>query len=104
MEYEFIRNRITELREKMGVAEYKMSLDLGHSRNYIHNISNGKSKPSIEEFLYICEYLGVTPAAFFDEGNPEPILIQKAIEGMKQLSDKDILALLSLIDRLSDKQ
>lgn len=103
MEYEFIRNRITELREKMGVAEYKMSLDLGHSRNYIHNISNGKSKPSIEEFLYICEYLGVTPAAFFDEGNPEPILIQKAVEGMKQLSDKDILALLSLIDRLSSK-
>lgn len=103
MEYEFIRNRITELREKKGVAEYKMSLDLGHSRNYIQNISNGKSKPSIEEFLYICEYLGVTPTTFFDEGNQEPLLIQKAIEGMKQLSDKDILALLSLIDRLLDK-
>ena len=28
-------------REK-GVAEYKMSLELGHSRNYIQNIANGK--------------------------------------------------------------
>lgn len=103
MEYDFIRKRITELREKQKVAEYKMSLDIGHSRNYMHNIENGKSKPSIEEFLYICEYLGVTPADFFDEGNPEPALIQKAVEGMKNLSDKDILSLISLIDRLNSK-
>lgn len=100
MDYEFIRRRITELREKKGVAEYRMSLELGHSRNYIQNIANGKSKPSIEEFLYICEYLGVTPSAFFDEDAKQPILIQKAIDGMKDLSDKDILYLLSLIDRL----
>lgn len=103
MEYDFIRHRITQLREKQGIAEYKMSMDLGHSRNYIHNISNGKSKPSIEEFLYICEYLHVTPSAFFDEGNPEPVLVQKAVEGMKELSDKDILSLIALIDRLKEK-
>lgn len=100
MEYNFIRQRITELREKKGVAEYKMSLELGHSRNYIHNIESGKSKPSIEEFLYICEYLGVTPSAFFDRNNHEPILIQKAIEGMRTLTDQDLILLISLIDRL----
>lgn len=104
MEYEFIRQRITELREKMGVAEYKMSMELGHSRNYIQNIATGKSKPSIEEFLYICEYLNVTPSDFFDEGNTNPILIQKAVDGMLQLSDKDILFVLSLIDRLQDSK
>ncbi len=31
MELEYIRQRITELRLKKGVSEYKMSLDLGHS-------------------------------------------------------------------------
>ncbi len=103
MDYEFIRQRITDLRMRKGVAEYKMSLDLGHSRNYIRNISSGKSKPSIEEFLYICEYLGVTPSSFFDEDSREPILIQKALEGMRQLSDKDLLQLISLIDRLNEK-
>lgn len=104
MEYDFIRNRITELREKMGVAEYKMSLELGHSRNYIQNIATGKSKPSIEEFLYICDYLQVTPSSFFDERNPNPILIQKAVDGMLHLSDKDILFVLSLIDRLKGEK
>lgn len=104
MEYEFIRQRITDLRIKKGVAEYKMSLDMGHSRNYIQNISSGKSKPSIEEFLYICEYLNVTPSDFFDVRNKEPILIQKALDGMRGLSDKELLALINLIDLLKDKK
>ena len=40
MEYDFIRQRITQLREQKGIAEYRMSMELGHSRNYIHNITN----------------------------------------------------------------
>lgn len=103
MEYEFIKQRITDLRIKKGVSEYQMSLDLGHSRSYMQNISSGKSKPSIEEFLYICEYLEVTPSDFFDETKEEPILIQKALDGMRSLPDKDLLSLISLIDRLNEK-
>lgn len=101
MDYEYVKQRITELRIKKGVSEYQMSLDLGHSRSYIQNISSGRSKPSIDEFLYICEYLQVTPSDFFDATQVHPILVQKALDGMKQLSDKDILLLLSMIDRLN---
>lgn len=102
MDYEFVRQRITELRLKKGVSEYQMSMDLGHSRSYIQNISSGRSKPSIEEFLYICDYLKVTPRDFFDEGNANPILTQKALDGMRALSDKDLLTLLTLIERLKE--
>lgn len=103
MDYEFIRQRITELRIKKNVSEYQMSLDMGHSKNYIQHISSGQSKPSIDEFLYICEYLGVTPRDFFDEGDTNPVLVQKALDGMRDLSDKDLLTLLSLIERLKEK-
>lgn len=104
MDYDFIRQRITELRLKKGVSEYQMSLDLGHSRSYIQNIASGRSKPSIEEFLYICEYLGVTPKVFFDASEAEPILMQKALDGMRTLSDKDMLTLIGLIDRLKEEK
>jgi len=104
VDYNFIRERITQLRMKKGVSEYQMSLDLGHSRSYIQNIVSGRSKPSIDEFLYICEYLNVTPMAFFDESEAEPILIQKALDGMRSLPDKDLLTLIGLIDRLKEKQ
>ena len=53
MEMDFIRNRITELRVKKGVSEYQLSYDLGHSKNYIHNIVTGYSQPSVKELLYL---------------------------------------------------
>ena len=49
MEMDFIRNRITELRVKKGISEYQLSYDLGHSKNYIHNIVTGYSQPRSEE-------------------------------------------------------
>ena len=64
MEMEFIRNRITELRLKKGVSEYQLSYDLGHSKNYIHNIVTGYSQPSVKEFLYLIDTLGITPRLF----------------------------------------
>lgn len=103
MDFEYIRQRITDLRIKKGVSEYQMSLDLGHSRSYIQNITNGRSKPSIEEFLYICKYLEITPKDFFDDNNVEPILIQKALDGMRTLSSDDLEALIAIIDRLNTK-
>ena len=98
MDYAYIKQRITDKRIEKGVSEYQMSLDLGHSRSYMQNISSGRSKPSIEEFLYICDYLGTTPGDFFDEKNQEPILIQKALSGMRSLTDKELIALINLID------
>ena len=96
----FVRERITQLRIKKGVSEYKMSYDLGHSRSYINNISSGKALPPMKEFFAICEYLGVTPKEFFDTGTENPELIQKAVSGMKKLDESDILILLGLINRM----
>ena len=61
MDTDYIVKRITELRLKKGVAEHRMSLDLGHSRSYMQGISSGRALPSMTEFLAICDYLEVTP-------------------------------------------
>ncbi len=103
MDADFIRRRITQLRMEKGISEYQMSLDMGHSRSYIQSIVSGRSLPSMGEFLYMCEYLGVTPSAFFDEQAENPALLQKAIDEMRSLSDKDLLSLLSLIERFKEK-
>lgn len=97
---EFVRNRITELRIKKDVSEYQMSYDLGHSRGYIYNISSGKSLPPLSELFAICEYFGITPAQFFDDKMSHPELIQKALGGLKQLNDSDLLLILNNINRL----
>lgn len=102
MDETFIRNRITELRMKKEVSEYKMSLDLGHSKSYVQSITSGRALPSMTEFLYMCDYLGITPKDFFDEKSQNPMLIQIALEGMKELSDRDLQLLLEMIARLTE--
>ena len=96
----FVRERITQLRLWKGVSEYQMSYDLGHSRGYIYNISSGKALPPMKEFLAICDYFEITPQQFFDTSSQNPELLQKALEGMRQLSESDMLMLLGLINRL----
>ncbi len=96
----FVRDRITQLRLKKNVSEYQMSYDLGHSRGYIYNISSGKALPPLKEFFAICDYFGITPKEFFDEGNENPVLSGKAAEGLAKLNDDDMLMVLGIINRL----
>ena len=44
---------------------------------------------------------GLFPQEFFDEETAaDSILVQKALEGMRELKDQDLLTLIALIDRL----
>jgi len=102
MDVNFVRQRITELRMKNGISEYKMSTDMGRSKNYIQGITSGRSLPSLSEFIYMCEYLGITPRDFFDEDMKNPALLQEAINNLNSLSDDDIILVLGLIKRLQN--
>lgn len=101
MDEKFIRDRLSRLREEKQVSERKMSLDLGHSTSYIRSITSGRSLPSMGEFLYICEYLGITPMEFFNEGKTTTLLQQKAIDSICTMSDEDLMLLTGFIDRLN---
>ena len=100
---DFVKSRITQLRLQKGVSEYQMSYDLGHSRGYVYNISSGKSLPPMTEFFSICEYFDITPNEFFNDNLSNPQLIHKAVEGLKQMDDGDVLLILNHINRLLKK-
>ena len=76
---DFVPERLAKLRTQKGVSARDMSLSLGQANNYINNIENKKSLPSMQSFFYICEYLGVTPLEFFDEGNVYPETLQEFV-------------------------
>ena len=104
MTADFIQKRLTELRLKKGISEYKMSIDMGHSKGYIQSITSGRALPSLSEFIYMCEYLGVTPKEFFDDTCDEPILVSKLNSIISSLPDKDILALINIANCLYEKE
>lgn len=104
MDENFIRERLSALREEKQISERKMSLDLGHSTSYIRSITSGRALPSMSEFLYICEYLGITPTEFFNEENATTLIQQKAIDYIHTMPDKDIALLIGFIERVQDAE
>lgn len=86
---------------KKGVSETKASKYLGHSNSYIRDITSGRALPSMREFLYLCEYLGVTPQEFFNEERQTTALQQKAIDSIYALSEEDLALFVHLLCRLN---
>ena len=66
MDTDFIKDRLAKLRQDKDISARELSLQLGQSSSYINAIENGNSLPSMSMFLYICEYLKITPKELFD--------------------------------------
>lgn len=102
MNAEYIRDKITQLRLQKNISEHRMSLDLGHARSYIHGIVSGRTLPSMQEFLAICDYFGITPEQFFHENNDvtNPILLNGLIHESCKLSEEDLGMVLTLVKKI----
>lgn len=100
----FIPERLAMLRTRKGVSARDMSLSLGQANNYINNIENKKSLSAMQSFFYICEYLGVTPQEFFDEGNACPQTLREFMAEAKKLDAKPMEYLLGIMKELNRKR
>lgn len=95
--------RLARLREKKGVSARDMSLSIGQNPGYINNIETGKSKPSLEGFFFICEYLGISPSEFFDTDSQNPSKLDSIINDMKKLNDEQLETIGTLVKNLAKK-
>ena len=92
--------RLAQLREKKGVSARDMSLSIGQNPGYINNIESGKSLPSLPSFLYICEYLNMSPKDFFDFDSENPTRLNAIIDNLKRLNDRQLAIIEALVKDL----
>lgn len=52
------------------------------------------------EFLYICEYFGISPKEFFDVENSNPTLLREVIKDLSSLEEKQVNSLHEIIKGL----
>ncbi len=100
--------RVLFLREyasyiKKGVSARDMSLSIGQNPGYINNIETGKSMPSLTGIFYICDYLGITPAEFFDIGSENPVRLKELIGYLKRLDDEQLENVTAIVKSLAKK-
>ncbi len=92
--------RLAELRIKKGVSARDMSLSIGQGPGYINNIENGHNLPSMSAFFYICDYLGITPAEFFDAENKDPGKLDELYNKMKSFKPEKLEAIEAVINQM----
>lgn len=102
MDEQRFSQRLTALRMVKNVSAREMSLALGQNPSYINRIENGWAYPSMQGFFYICEYLGVTPAEFFDEQNTDPYKQRRLDVALRMLDAKQRDLILTLAEGLLD--
>lgn len=100
MDIQFVRDRIAFLRTEKNISARELSLRLGQSTGYISQIETGKSNPSVEMLIYICEELGVSMSAFFDDSQSYPILVGEIVNQAKGLNKSSLESVLYVMKNL----
>lgn len=98
--FDWFPKRLSSLRMQKGVSARDMSLSLGQSESYINKIENRHALPSLTGFFYICEYLGVTPAEFFDVESNSPNKDMTILKELKRLTAEQAEHVLLIIKDL----
>lgn len=101
MEKKDIALRIAQLRTKKGVSARDMSLSIGQNPGYINNIETGKSAPSLDGIIYICDYLNISLCEFFDTDSANPAKLNEIINDLKKLNDKQLDSIATLLKGLT---
>ena len=78
-----------------GISARDMSLSIGQATGYINNIENGNNYPSMTQFFYICEYLGITPKQFFDT-DKSPAKQNELLDAISGISSEQLAMLIAL--------
>lgn len=104
MNEDFFPRRLAELRIQKGVSAREMSLSIGQNSSYINRIENKLAYPSMQCFFYICDYLCVTPAEFFDAVKTDPIKLRKVYENLVHLDAVQLDIVNAVINGLLNKK
>lgn len=97
MNQEWFSSRLTKLRTERKLSARDLSLSLGQSPGYINKIENNRSLPSMQVFFYICEYLKITPAEFFDQEITYPLLLNETISELKKMDSNQLEHILNVL-------
>ncbi len=95
--------RLATLRMQKGVSAREMSLDLGMNTSYINSIECGKALPAMKQFFYICEYLDISPAEFFDTRQNNPHKFAELNADLQKLNAKELENISAIVKSIINK-
>lgn len=104
MDKSFIRRRYAAIRNAHNISARKLSLELGQSTEYINQIENGKSMPSIENLLNFCEYFNISLGEFFEERFNYPVEFRAVIQELNKLDSIELQTVTDMLKLITSNK
>lgn len=101
MDKSFVQKRMMEYAKQSHRSMAEISEKMGHRNNYISGVGNGRFEPKLEEVLYFCELLDISPSDFFRD--QDLTLDQQELCALvRKASPRHVKLLLSILKELQN--
>lgn len=105
IDYKIIGKRMAARRKELGLKQYQLCEMIDVNYKYVSNLETGRSVPSLEVILKLCEALNTTPDYFLVGTNVNGLTADKELtDKISRLDDKSKKILSGIIDTLIDNQ
>ena len=101
---DFIRNRISQIRQEKGASARSLSLDLGYSSEATNQIETGRANPTLEYIMTFCDHFGLTIGEFFNEELTYPIQLKELIKKLGTLNSAELATVSDMVTHLTKKK
>lgn len=104
IDYKEVGRRMSKRRKELGLKQYQVCEMIDVNYKYISNLETGRSAPSLEVIMRLCEALQTTPDYFLvGSDRDERIVSDKTlIEKISDLDSKNKAIVSGVIDLLND--
>lgn len=105
IDYVEVGKRLAKRRKELGLKQYQLCEMIDVNYKYISNLETGRSIPSVETVMNLCEALQVTPdyllmGAVLDS----KVSDEKITEKISRLSGKNKIIIQGIIDVLAENE
>lgn len=104
MDKAFVTRRYAVIRNAHKISARKLSFELGQSSEYINQIENGKSMPSVENLINFCEYFNITLGEFFNEEFSYPVEFNAIIRELNKMDTLELQVVTDLLKMINSNK
>lgn len=98
IDYCKIGKRIAKRRKELGLKQYELCEMIDVNYKYISNLETGRSAPSLELIMRLCEALQTTPDYFLSGTEKDAAVDKRICDKVAELSNDNKLLLDGIID------
>ena len=104
IDYKKVGNRISKRRKELGLKQYEVCEMIDVNYKYISNLETGRSAPSLELIMSLCEALQTNPDYFLVGTEVNQNVDKNITDKINNLSDDNKGLISDIIDLMLERQ